>query len=38
MNLDRIGQWVSILANLGVLLGFLFLACQLQLNTMVLVP
>ena len=33
MNLDRIGQWVGILANVGVLVGFVLVAYQLQLNT-----
>ena len=33
MNLDKFGQWVAIFANIGVLMGFLFVAYQLQLNT-----
>ena len=32
MNTERIGQWIGILANIGVLLGFLVIAYQLQLN------
>ena len=33
MNIDRVGQWVGIVANVGVLLGFILVAYQLQLNT-----
>ena len=32
MIVDRISQWVGVLANIGVLLGFLVIAYQLQLN------
>ena len=33
MKLEKIGQWIGILANVGVLVGFIFVAYQLQLNT-----
>ena len=33
MNTDRIASWISIIANIGVFVGFLLVAYQLQLNT-----
>jgi hypothetical protein len=33
MKLEKIGQWISIFANVGVLVGFIVVAYQLQLNT-----
>jgi hypothetical protein len=37
MNLERINQWVAILANLGVFAGFVLVAYQLQQNSQALV-
>ena len=33
MNFDRINQWLSLVANLGVVAGFVMVAFQLQQNT-----
>lgn len=33
MNLDSLNKWVSLLANIGVVLGFVVVAYQLNLNT-----
>lgn len=33
MNFDRISQWISVLANVGVLLGFVVVAYQLRITT-----
>ena len=33
MNLDRLNQWLSLGANVGVVVGFLLMAAQLNLNT-----
>ena len=33
MNLDRLNQWLSLGANVGVVVGFLLIAVQLNLNT-----
>ena len=33
MNLDKINRWLTLLANLGVLAGILFLAIELEQNT-----
>lgn len=32
MNLERLAQWVGVIANIGVLLGFLAIAFQLRLS------
>ena len=33
MNLDRLNQWLALGANIGVVVGFLLIAAQLNLNT-----
>ena len=33
MNLDRLNQWLALGANVGVVVGFLLIAAQLNLNT-----
>ena len=33
MNFDKLNQWLSLCANLGVLLGIIFLAVELNQNT-----
>ena len=33
MNLDKVNQWLSLLGNLGVIVGIFFLAIELQNNT-----
>lgn len=33
LKFDKVGQWVSLLANIGVLFGFVAVAYQLHLNT-----
>ena len=33
MNLDRVNNWLSLVANLGVLLGLIVLVLELQQNT-----
>ncbi|MGD2047173.1 MAG: hypothetical protein PVH96_13250, partial [Gemmatimonadota bacterium] len=33
MNLEKLGQWVAILANVGVFAGFVLVAYQLHQNT-----
>ena len=33
MNFDRVNQWLSLVANLGVVAGFVMVAFQLQQNT-----
>lgn len=33
MSMDRTNQWLSLLANLGVVAGIIFLALELQQNT-----
>ena len=33
MKLDRLNQWLVLVANLGVVAGFILLAFQLSLNT-----
>ncbi len=35
MNLDSLNKWLSLLANLGVLAGIIFLAVEIQQNTAV---
>lgn len=34
MNLEKLGQWVGVVANVGVFAGFLLVAYQLHQNTM----
>ncbi len=33
MNLDRLNQWLSLGANVGIVVGFILIAVQLNLNT-----
>ncbi len=33
MKFDKLSQWISVIANVGVFLGFVIIAYQLQLNT-----
>ena len=33
MKLDRLNQWLSLVANIGVIAGFILVAYQLNLNT-----
>jgi hypothetical protein len=33
MNMDKVNQWLSLLGNLGVVAGIIFLAIELQNNT-----
>ncbi len=35
MNLDRINNWLTLIANLGVLVGIIFLAVEIGQNTQV---
>ena len=33
MNIDRINPWLSLVANVGVIAGFIFLAVEIRQNS-----
>ena len=33
MNLDKANQWLTLLANIGVVIGIVFLAFEIRTNT-----